>query len=110
MRRLRLRSLALAICSVALLVAAFPAAAEPASRAASKACAVAQARVAQQQRAVADIDLRIERERRVRSLCGSQKACRRSDQRIDSLQDRRTERETRLARLRTIEARDCPSS
>lgn len=72
-----------------------------------KACAAARNHVTQQRKALADIDQRIEREQRSRFACGSKKACRRFDQRIESLQKRRDEHALRLSKLEAAEAKAC---
>jgi hypothetical protein len=72
-----------------------------------KACAAALNRTQQQQRAIGDIEARIDKERRARDVCGSQKACRKFDRRIEALQRRRAEQETRMTRYQAAEAKAC---
>lgn len=72
-----------------------------------KTCAAALNRTQQQQRAIGDIDARIDKERRARDVCGSPKACRKFDRRIEALTQRRTEQETRMARYQAAEAKAC---
>ncbi len=73
----------------------------------SKPCAAARNRVVQQQKAIDDIDRRIERERGARAVCASDKACRRYDGRIESLEKRRAEHTDRMASLAAAEQKTC---
>jgi len=73
----------------------------------SKACAAAHNRTMQQQKAIADIDARIDKEHRARDVCGSPKECRKLDRRIETLAERRAEHETGMARYRAAEAKSC---
>src|SRR5512137_1813086 len=107
-RRLSSRSmLAAAALALAVTVPPSPEALAQSPTKVAKACAAARNRVSQQQKAIADDDLRIERERRSRFACGSQKACRRYDRRIESLEKRKAEHEAILERLRATEAKAC---
>jgi hypothetical protein len=98
---------ALAACAVvgALIPADAPA---QTSVKVPKQCAAARNRVAQQQKAIADDQARIDRETKARFACGSTKACRRHDKRIESIEERRAEHVAKLVRLQEVERKACP--
>jgi hypothetical protein len=73
-----------------------------------KQCAAARNRVAQQEKAIAADQARIDREMKARFECGSQKVCRRHHKRIESIEERKAEHVARMTRLREVERKACP--
>lgn len=72
-----------------------------------KACAAARNRIAQQQKAIADIDGRIAKEQQGRANCASGKNCHKFDRTIEALDRRKTEFENKVQRYREVEAKAC---